>query len=95
MYKKSIAGHKRIFSEAHPKILDGMKNMNELYRTQENLRGSKALDARIKAANVDYIFDVTGNYESTAIREGRCREGCCGSHRGSRRIAMGYSLDIS
>jgi tetratricopeptide (TPR) repeat protein len=63
MYKKSIAGHKRLFGQAHPKTLDGMKNLSELYRTQGNLRGSKELDAKIKAANVDYTFDVTGNYE--------------------------------
>jgi hypothetical protein len=63
MYRKSIAGNKRIFGDAHPKTLDAMKNLSELCRTQGNLKDSKALDAQIKAANVNYTFDVTGNYE--------------------------------
>jgi tetratricopeptide (TPR) repeat protein len=63
MYRKSIAGSKKIFGDAHPKTLDAMKNLSELYRTQGNIRDSKALDAQIKAANVNYTFDVTGNYE--------------------------------
>jgi tetratricopeptide (TPR) repeat protein len=63
MYRKSIAGSKRIFGDAHPKTLDAMKNLSKLYRTQGNIKDSKALDAQIKAANVNYTFDVTGNYE--------------------------------
>jgi hypothetical protein len=53
---------KQVFGNAHPKTLDAMKNLSELYRTQRNLKDSKALDAQIKAANVNYTSDVTGNY---------------------------------
>jgi tetratricopeptide (TPR) repeat protein len=63
MYRRGIDGNMRIFGDAHPKTLDAMKNLSLLYRTQGNLRGSQELDAFIKAANVRYTFDVTGNYE--------------------------------